>query len=265
MPMGSPGNSAASRKSFNLNWKGEIMEILFLIALFIIAYLYSSVGHGGASGYLALMALFSIDPALMRSSALFLNLFVSAISFYMFYRAGYLKWRIVYPFLISSIPFSFLGARIQADPYIYKIILGTLLLVAVLRILISFRDSDRLKAPPVPAGILSGALLGFVSGMIGIGGGIILSPLLLIMRWANIKEAAAASALFILLNSASGLFSLSLQRDFTPTPDLFLWAFMGILGAITGSYMGGYKLSWNALRYFLSIVLIIASFKLFMV
>jgi len=172
---------------------------------------------------------------------------------------------VAHSFLISSIPFSFIGARIQTDPHIYKIILGILLLVAVLRILIRFRDSDRLKAPPITAGILSGALLGFVSGLIGIGGGIILSPLLLVMRWANIKEAAAASALFILLNSASGLFSLSLQSDFMLSPDLFLWAFMGISGALAGSYMGGYKLTWNTLRYCLSIVLIIASFKLFIV
>jgi uncharacterized membrane protein YfcA len=243
----------------------ENMDIFFLLSLFIIAYLYSSVGHGGASGYLALMALFSIEPGLMRSSALFLNLFVSGIAFSVFYKAGYFRWRIVFPFLISSIPFSFIGACIEIDPRLYKIILGTLLLLAVFRILIRFRDSGNLKAPPVTIGIFLGVLLGLVSGMIGIGGGIILSPLLLIMRWANVKEAAAASALFILLNSTSGLMSLSLQNKFVPTPDLFLWVIVGIAGATAGSYSGGYKLSFNTLRYILSLVLILASFKLFIV
>jgi uncharacterized protein len=239
------------------------MEILFLLGLFVIAYLYSSVGHGGASGYLALMALFSIEPGLMRSSALIMNLFVSAIAFFIFYKAGYFRWRIVLPFLILSIPFSFIGARIKIDPQLYKILLGALLLLAVIRILVKFRDSDKITSPPFAAGIILGALLGTVSGIIGIGGGIILSPLLLIMRWASFKEASAASALFILLNSSSGIISLALQNNFVLPPELFLWVLMGITGAITGSYMGGYKLTANTLRYALSIVLIIASFKLF--
>jgi uncharacterized protein len=262
-PMGSIGNDATSRQSINFNWKGEIMEILFLFALLVIAYLYSSVGHGGASGYLALMALFGIEPELMRSSALIMNLFVSGIAFYIFYRAGYFRWRIVLPFLISSIPFAFIGAWIKIDPHLYKVILGILLLLAVLRILVKFRDTDNLKVPPFWAGILLGAILGIVSGIIGIGGGIILSPLLLVLRWANVKEAAAASALFILLNSSSGLISLSLQSHFNLIPDLFLWVFVGIVGALAGSYTGGYKLTFSTLRYVLSIVLILASFKLF--
>lgn len=241
------------------------MEILFLFTLFIIAYLYSSVGHGGASGYLALMALFSIEPGLMRCSALIMNLFVSGIAFLIFYKAGYFRWRIVFPFLISSIPFSFLGAWIEIDPRLYRIILGILLLLAVLRILLRFRDSGKLKMPPFAVSIFFGAMLGLVSGIIGIGGGIILSPLLLIMKWANLKEAAAASALFIILNSSSGLLSLSLQNSFVMTPDISLWVLIGIAGAAAGSYSGGYKLSFNSLRYILSLVLILASFKLFIV
>ncbi len=264
-PMGNIGNGVTSRKSINFNWKGEMMEILFLFALLVIAYLYSSVGHGGASGYLALMALFSIEPELMRSSALIMNLFVAGIAFFIFFKAGYFRWRIILPFLITSIPFSFIGAWIEIDPRLYRIILGILLLLAVLRILIRFRDADNLKVPPFATGILLGIVLGLVSGIIGIGGGIILSPLLLVLRWANVKEAAAASALFILLNSSSGLLSLSLQNNFILTPDLFFWVIMGIAGALAGSYTGGYKLSLNTLRYILSLVLILASFKLFIV
>ena len=168
-------------------------------------------------------------------------------------------------FLISSIPFSFVGAWIKIDPYLYKIILGILLLLAVLRILIRFKDTVKTKAPPLAAGILLGAVLGLVSGIIGIGGGIILSPLLLVLHWANMKEAAAASALFILLNSVSGLFSLSLQSNFVLDPDLFLWVVLGIAGALAGSYTGGYKLSFSTLRYILTLVLLLASFKLFIV
>jgi uncharacterized protein len=242
-----------------------MMEILFLFALLIIAYLYSSVGHGGASGYLALMALFSIEPGLMRSSALIMNLFVSGIALFIFFRAGYFRWRIVFPFLISSVPFSFVGAWIEIDPRLYKSMLGIILLLAVLRILIRFKDSAKTKDPPFAAGILLGAALGLVSGIIGIGGGIILSPLLLVLRWANVKEAAAAAALFILLNSSSGLVSLSLQSNFHLVPDLYLWVFVGIAGALAGSYSGGYKLSFNTLRFILSLVLIFASFKLFIV
>lgn len=242
-----------------------MMEILFLLALLLIAYLYSSVGHGGASGYLALMALFSIEPALMRSSALIMNLFVSGISFYIFYKAGYFRRRLILPFLVSSIPFSFIGAWIRIDPHLYKIILGILLLFAVIRILVKVKDAAEVKAPPVTASILLGAALGLVSGMIGIGGGIILSPLLLVMRWANVKEAAAASALFILLNSVSGLFSLSLQSNIVPAPGMLTWVLFGIIGALAGSYSGGYKLTFNTLKYILSLVLILASFKLFIV
>jgi len=241
------------------------MEIIFLLTIFIIAYLYSSVGHGGASGYIALMALFSIEPGLIRCSALIMNVFVSGIALLIFFKAGYFRWRIVFPFLILSIPFSFIGAWIEIDPRFYKIMLGILLLLGVLRILIRFQDSDTLKTPQFAVSIFLGALLGFVSGIIGIGGGIILSPLLLIMRWANVKEAAAASALFILLNSSSGLLSLSFQSNIILTPDIFLWVITGITGATAGSFMGGYKLSYNTLRYVLSLVLILASYKLLIV
>jgi uncharacterized protein len=238
------------------------MEILFLIALFFIAYIYSSVGHGGASGYLALMALFSIEPSMMRSSALILNLFVAGIAFLTFYKAGYFRQRIVLPFLITSVPMSYLGAMISIDAGLYRIILGILLVLAIVRIIFSFKEGDKTKSPPVLAGLIAGAVLGLVSGIVGIGGGIILSPLLLIMRWANVKEAAAASAIFILLNSASGLVSLGIQGNLGLDQNIFLWAVLGTVGALAGSYTGGYKLSMSSLKYILSMVLLMASMKL---
>ncbi len=238
-------------------------ELFFLILLIIIAFLYSSVGHGGASGYLALMAIFGMAPLIMRPSALTLNLFVAGIAFVSFYRGGYFKWRILLPFLITSMPAAYIGASIEMDPELYKIILGLFLLVAVLRMLmVQNRKFDNTRKIPIHWALLVGAVLGFFSGMIGIGGGIILTPLLLVFHWASIKEAAAASALFIFMNSGAGLFSL-FHQGFSYDPIIILWIAGGIIGGYMGSYTGSFKFSSNALRYVLAGVLIVASAKLF--
>ena len=238
------------------------MEILFLFALIAIAFIYSSVGHGGASGYLALMAFAGIAPYMMRTSALILNLFVAGIAFITFYRAGYFRPRIIWPFLITSIPMSFAGAATEINAGVYRFILAVLLLLAVFRIMMPIRETEAVKQVPVAGGLACGALLGLVSGIIGIGGGILLSPLLLIMRWASLKEAASASALFILLNSASGLISLAGQGKLDLSEEIILWVMAGIAGGLAGSYSGGYKLSLKSLKFILSAVLILASIKL---
>ena len=238
-------------------------ELIFLIILVVIAFLYSSVGHGGASGYLALMAIFSMNPIIMRPSALTLNLFVAGIAFISFYRGGYFKWKTLMPFIITSMPAAYLGASIEINPQIYKIILGIFLLIAVLRMLmVHNRKFDNTRPIPLHWALIIGAILGFFSGMIGIGGGIILTPLLLIFHWANVKEAAAASALFIFLNSGAGLFSL-FQQGFSYDPVIILWIAGGIIGGYLGSYTGSFRFSSNALRYVLAGVLIVASAKLF--
>ena len=182
------------------------MELLLLIALLVVAYLYSSVGHGGASGYLALMALFGIEMIYMKPSALILNLFVSSIAFIAYYRGGHFRPKILLPFVLTSIPMAFIGATLEISPELYKKILGVSLLIATLRIVIQPRklETDNRKLPAWIA-LLTGSVVGFFSGMIGIGGGIILSPLLLITRWASMKETAAVSTAFIFLNSLSGL------------------------------------------------------------
>lgn len=241
------------------------MEIVFLLLLLAIAYLYSSVGHGGASGYLAIMALYGIDPLFMQSSALTLNLFVSSIAFFSFYKGGYFKWKILLPFVIASMPMAFLGAMIKVEPAIYKIILGICLLIAILRMLISLpQEFESSKLPPFFLALPIGGFLGFFSGMIGIGGGIILSPLLLLFHWSNIKETAAISAAFIFLNSASGLIGLSRSEVYL-SPQILLWIIIVIVGGVLGSCMGSYKIAPEKLKYLLVFVLFVASMKLLLV
>jgi len=229
------------------------MELLFISLLIVIAFLYASIGHGGASGYLGLMALFSISPMLMRSSALILNLFVAGVSFFAYYRGGYFKPKILIPFIITSIPLAFLGAMVDINPKLYKIILGVFLILAVARMIFLKPNDheDRKQVPMIPA-LLIGAGLGFFSGMIGIGGGIILSPVLILLRWASIKEAAAVSAIFIFLNSGAGLLGV-LQSRSIGNPEIAVWILAAFAGGLLGSYAGSFKLSSLKLQYILRI------------
>jgi uncharacterized membrane protein YfcA len=240
------------------------MEYIFLLLLFVIAFLYSSVGHGGASGYLALMALFGISPALMRSSSLTLNVFVSAIALFAFARAGYFKIRQALPFIILSVPMAFMGASLLIKPDTYEIILAIFLLFAVARIVfVPGAVSEKTVPVRLPVALLAGAFLGFFSGMIGIGGGIILSPLLILFHWATVKEAAAISAFFILLNSLSGLTAL-FMKDFSYEPRMLTWVLAGIIGGIAGSWAGSRQLRTGVLKYMLAVILVMASLKLFL-
>lgn len=241
------------------------MEFGFILLIIIIALLYASIGHGGASGYLALMAIFSIEPIFMRSSALTLNLFVAGISFIAYYRGGYFKPGILLPFIVTSIPAAFLGASINIDPRTYKIILGIFLLLAVTRMLfIKPKLNEDIKNPTVLPALIIGAGLGFISGMIGIGGGILLSPILILLGWANIKEAAATSALFIFLNSAAGLFGLA-QLGIVENPHMAIWIICAICGGLIGGFAGSLRFSKIRLQYILAFVLVMASIKLFFV
>lgn len=240
------------------------IDFVFLIALFAVAFMYSSVGHGGASGYLALMALFGISTIYMRASALTLNLFVSAVSFYAFYRTGYFKLKILLPFVAGSIPMAFLGARITIDPHIFKTILSIFLLIAVARMV--FIPSEKPKPLikfNIGIAILIGGFLGFFSGLIGIGGGIILSPVLLLLGWANVKQTAAVSAIFIFLNSSAGLLGLW-TAGINLSPHFVWWVIVAFAGGIAGAWMGASKISFKNLKYLLAIVLLLASIKLFM-
>jgi uncharacterized membrane protein YfcA len=237
-------------------------EIIALIAVLVLAFLYSSVGHGGASAYLAIMTILSFPIELIRPSALLMNLFVAGIAFIQYYRSGHFKWHLFWPFALASIPMAFLGAQIDLDPDIYKKVLGALLLIAVLPMFGIFRKGGGTVARVsiLPA-LIAGAAVGYLSGIIGIGGGIILSPLLLLLRWADIKTAAAVSAAFIWVNSASGLIGL-MNADATLHSDIWTWVAVALVGGLFGAYFGSRRLNNKQLRGILGGVLLLAGLKL---
>ena len=227
------------------------------------AFLYASVGHGGASGYLAVMALFVIAPPVMKQTALLLNLGVSLMSFIAFYRQGYFKWNLFWPFALGSIPAAFLGARIPLTDSTYKQILGACLFLAVIRMVISLKEGTRRSLPAV-IGVITGAVIGLLSGMIGIGGGIILSPLLLLFRWASLKEAAAVSSLFIFVNSVSGLAGLKTWIPLDQSQMVY-WLAASLVGGFLGARWGAAIASNTKVKWILALVLVIASLKLWFV
>jgi uncharacterized membrane protein YfcA len=236
---------------------------LFLGLLPIIAFLYASVGHGGASGYLALMAIFSFAPETMKPTALLLNIFVAGIAFYHYYKAGHFNLRLFIPFAISSIPLAFIGGTIEVDASLYKKILAVLLIFAILKMLTLFgKESAAIKKVKTWQGLLVGGIIGFFSGLIGIGGGIILTPVILLLHWGKMKEAAAVSALFIWANSASGLIG-QLTGGFSLSAESFILVSIAIVGGFFGSYFGSRRINNQLLRYILVFVLTIASVKLF--
>lgn len=237
---------------------------LFLLILPIVSFLYSSVGHGGASGYLALMALFSFAPESMKPTALLLNLFVAGISFYYYYKEGFFNKKLFVSFAIASIPLAFLGGTLEVDASLYKKILAVLLIFAILKMLNVFgKESDATKPVKLWQGLVVGGVIGFFSGLIGIGGGIILSPVILLLHWGKMKEAAAVSALFIWVNSASGLIG-QLSSGVTLEKESFLLVAIALIGGVFGGYYGSKKINNQKLRYILAFVLIIACAKLFL-
>ena len=237
------------------------MELILLLA--VMAFLYASVGHGGASGYLAVMALFAIAPPVMKQTALLLNLGVSLMSFIAFYRQGYFKWALFWPFALGSIPAAYLGASIPLTDSTYKQILGVCLFLAVIRMVISLKESEPRRLN-LGMGVFAGAAIGVLSGMIGIGGGIILSPLLLLFRWASLKQAAAVSALFIFVNSVAGLAGL---KTWIPLDQyqMMYWLAASLVGGFLGARWGASIASNVKVKWILALVLIIASIKLFFV
>jgi len=235
---------------------------IFYILLFIVAFLYSSVGHGGASGYLALMAIYAISPEVMKPTALMLNLFVSLTSFIQFYRGKHFKWDIFLPLALASIPMAFAGGLITMDADFYKKILGLLLIIPVVRFLF-FKNisADEIQKNNVWISILIGSVIGFLSGLIGIGGGIILSPILLLLKWTDQKQTAAISALFIFVNSFSGLAG-HMYKGLIFSPDMISFVAIAFAGGLCGSYFGSLKFNQNILKNTLAIVLLVAGIKL---
>ncbi len=245
----------------------DIPNIYYFLAIIpLVAFLYSSVGHGGASGYLALMAIFAFPITYMKPSALLLNILVAGISFYHYRKNNHFNWKLFYPFAITSIPASFIGGYLSVNPQIYKQILGVLLIISVLRLLGLFgkQSTQNKKEINRPIALLVGALIGIFSGMIGIGGGIILSPLILLFNWGNMKETAAVSALFIWVNSIAGMLGLLSSGIVIPLASIPI-AVVAVLGGILGGYYGAKKTNNLHLKYILAVVLVIAAIKLIFV
>jgi len=239
----------------------ETAPYLIILAIFVVAILYSSVGHGGASGYLAVMALFAVPLATTRPSALLLNVFVASVGTIQFYRAGFFSWRVFLPFAVTSIPFAFLGGMITLPTTAYKVVLGSVLVVAAIRLAWSLKAEAETKKPPIWIAILIGAAIGLLSGLVGVGGGIFLTPVLLLMSWSETKTAAGVSALFILVNSISGLLG-NFSQILSLPPSVWFWIAAAIAGGVIGSTLGAKRFDSLTLRRVLACVLLFAGVKL---
>ena len=236
--------------------------VLLTATVLVVAFLYSSVGHAGASGYIAVMSLFNLAPAEIKPTALVLNVLVASIATWQFWRAGHFSWRLFWPFALLSVPMAFVGGWVNLPAHAFKVLVGVVLLFSAFRFLFSGSAPDVAEEePPRLVAIPLGAGLGLLSGLTGTGGGIFLTPLLLFKRWARVKTAAAVSALFILVNSVAGLLgNLGSARN-VPSFAIALGT-AAVIGGTLGSYLGSRRFPPVAIRRSLALVLLIAGAKL---
>ena len=235
--------------------------ILLIAGITVVAFLYSSVGHAGASGYIAVMTLCGLSATFIRPTALVLNILVATIGSFQFWRAGYFSWRLFWPFALFSVPAAYLGGYLPVPTHLLKILIGAVLLFSAARLFFRQGDPPETDPPPVPVAIGAGAGIGFLSGLTGTGGGIFLTPLLLFCRWASIRGAAAVSALFILVNSIAGLVGyISRGR---PVPN-FAWilAVGAVVAGTVGSHLGSRRFPVRTISLILATVLVLAGCKL---
>lgn len=237
--------------------------IWLLGAILLAAVLYSSVGHGGASGYLAAMALFGLSPQTMKPIALVMNIFVASLVLFRLQQAGHFNARLFIPFAVASIPMAYLGGAYVIDEPVYKYIVGTALLVAALRLLVEIEDRPATATPKVWVSMPVGGATGFLAGLTGVGGGIFLSPILLLFRWTDMRTSAAIVAAFILVNSIAGLAGHASIATSWPSvlPMLIVVAFAG---GLIGSELAVRRVAPVRLRNLLGLVLVIAGVKMFL-
>lgn len=230
-------------------------------AIGLVAFLYSSVGHAGASGYIAVMTLCGFATALIKPTALVLNILVATIGTLQFWRAGHFSWGLFWPFALLSVPAAFVGGYLDLSPSVFKPLIGVVLLFSAVRLFFRRTDPPEVTPPTKPAALAVGAGIGLLSGLTGTGGGIFLTPLLLFRRWARTRQAAAVSALFILVNSVAGLVGHFSSGQ--PVPS-FAWvlAAAAVVGGTLGSQMGSQRFPVRTISLLLSAVLVIAGTKL---
>jgi len=245
-----------------------LVTALLAAGMLVAAFGYAAVGHGGASAYLAALALAGVAPGDMRPIALVLNLLVSALGTYKFYRAGYFRWRLFWPFAVVSIPLAFVGGAITLPGHAYKILVGVVLVYAAWQLWLSARLGDEMRElhePPLAWAILIGAALGFLSGLTGVGGGIFLSPLVLMMGWAGTKQTSAVAAPFILVNSVAGLAGgFTVQAAKLP-PQVAIFAVAVLIGGWLGAEYGSRRFANPLVRRILAVVLAAAGAKMMVV
>ena len=235
--------------------------VSLLIAVGVIAFLYSSVGHAGASGYIAIMTLWGLAPTVIRPTALVLNILVAFIGAFQFWSAGHFAWRLFWPFALLSIPAAYLGGYLQPSASVLRILIGLVLLFSAGRLIFRRGDPPEVVSPSRPTAIGVGTGIGFLSGLTGTGGGIFLTPLLLFFRWAHIRQAAAVSALFILVNSIAGLVGYFTASHSIPSLG-FVLATAAVIGGTLGSHLGSRNFPIRTISILLATVLVIAGLKL---
>lgn len=234
---------------------------LLTAGILVVAFLYSSVGHAGASGYIAVMTLCGLGAVFIRPTALVLNILVACVGAFQFWRAGHFSWRLFWPFALLSVPCAYLGGILTVPAPLLKPLIGAVLLFSAARLFFRQGDPDEIEAPTTPVAIGAGATIGFLSGVTGTGGGIFLTPLLLFCRWTYTKRAAAISVVFILVNSIAGLAGYVTSGQAVPR---FAWllALVAVAAGAAGSYLGSRRFPVRTISLLLAAVLVIAGLKL---